>query len=297
MKEDSALTLKKMYDVGERIDPDKIQNLLDNSDLIKSLLDPPKRPPLTFAGLRNYMWRLLELSEIPYIYTLKKVKEWVHLLVEKSFIPEGFTLEGKKDNLLACHNALITTILIKMGYKEQKKIDIGIEWILKYQSIERGKECTWEGKDLFTRFGGCMKKIPCYYGVVKSMNALSEYNKRFGGSERLINKLNKGLQYILEHNVYKRLSDDKPIEDSIILNFYPYTYKSNLIEILTLLKENDLMRDERCSNAIELLNKKQRSDGYWQADISYMKSGWVDFDVPKKPGPWITYIITKILHV
>ena len=142
-----------------------------------------------------------------------------------------------------------------------------------------------------------MKKIPCYYGVVKSMNALSEYNKRFGSSERLINKLNKGLQYILEHNVYKRLSDDKPIEDSIILNFYPYTYKSNLIEILTLLKENDLMRDERCNNAIELLKKKQRSDGFWQADISYMKSGWIDFDVPKKPGPWITYIITKILHV
>lgn len=297
MKEDSALTLKRSYDAGERIDPNKLQSLLDNSDLVKRLLDPPKHPPLTFAGLRNYMWRLLELSEIPYIYTLKKVKEWVNLLVEKSFIPQGFTLEGKKDNLLACHNALITTILIKMGYEDREKIDIGIEWILKYQSIERGKECTWEGKDLFTRFGGCMKKIPCYYGVVKSMNALSEYNKRFGSSERLINKLNKGLQYILEHNVYKRLSDDKPIEDSIILNFYPYTYKSNLIEILTLLKENDLMRDERCNNAIELLKKKQRSDGFWQADISYMKSGWIDFDVPKKPGPWITYIITKILHV
>jgi hypothetical protein len=223
------------------------------------------------------------------------VKEWVNLLVDKSFIPEGFTLEDKKDNLLACHNALITTILIKIGYEDREKIDIGIEWILKYQSVERGKECTWNGKDLITRFGGCMKKIPCYHGVVKSMNALSEYNKRYRSSEGLINKLNRGLQYILEHNVYKRFSDDKPIEDSIILNFYPYTYKSNLIEILTLLKDNNLMGDKRCYDAIAILKKKQRSDDFWQMNISYMKSGWIDFDVPKKPGPWITYIISKLL--
>jgi hypothetical protein len=295
MKEDSALTLKKSYDAGEHLDPNKIQNLLDNSELVKRLLDPPKRPSLTFAGLRNYMWRLLELSEIPFIYKLKRVREWVNLLVEKSFIPDGFTLEGKKDNLLACHSALITTILIKMGYDDREKIDIGIEWILKYQSVERGEECSWEGKDLFTRFGGCMKKIPCYYGVVKSMKALSEYSNRYGSSERLTDKLNKGLQYILKHNVYKRLSNGKPIEDSIILNFYPYTYKSNLIEILTLLKEHDLMGDERCNDAIEILKKKRRLDGFWQADVSYMKSGWIDFDMPKKPGPWITYIISNLL--
>jgi hypothetical protein len=152
--EDSALSLKKSYDSGKNLDPNTIQNMLESSELVKRLLDPPKRPPLTFFGLRNYMWRLEELSEIPYIYKLKKVKDWVNLLVEKSFIPEGLTLEGKKDNLLACHNALITTLLIKIGYEDRAKIDTGVEWILKYQSVKRGKECTWEGKDLFNRFGG-----------------------------------------------------------------------------------------------------------------------------------------------
>jgi hypothetical protein len=55
MNEDCALTLKKSYDVGEHLDPNKIQNLLDSSELVKRLLDPPKRPPLTFVGLRKYM--------------------------------------------------------------------------------------------------------------------------------------------------------------------------------------------------------------------------------------------------
>jgi hypothetical protein len=293
--EDSALILKQKYDRGENIPLQQVQELLNQSVLVTRLLETPNRPPNTFVGLRNYMWRLLELSEIPYTHTIGKVQEWLKLLVEKAYIPEGFTLEGKKDNLLACHSAMITTILIRMEYEDREKINAGIDWILKYQSVERGKECIWEGKDLYTRFGGCMKKVPCFYGIVKSMKGLSEYNKFYGGSEKLMGKLNQGLEYILEHDVYKKLSNGKPIEDSIIQNFYPYTYKSNLVEILTLLKENGLLEDKRCHDAINILKKKQRSDGFWQADVSYMKSVWIDFDVPKKPGPWITHVINLLL--
>ena len=182
-----------------------------------------------------------------------------------------------------------------MDYDDKEKIDAGINWILTYQSVERGKECTWPGTDLYMRFGGCMKKVPCFYGVIKSMIALTEYKNRFGISKNIDNKLNQGLEYILNHNMFKRLSTDKPIEDSIILNFYPYTYRSNIIEILSLLKANGLIEDERCNDAIQILKKKQRPDGFWQADTSYMKSAWIDFDALKKPGNWISYIISSLV--
>jgi len=296
MIEDSALTLKKTYEKGEDISIKEAQKMLKQSELMNKLLIVPTRPPDSFVGLRAYMWRLLELSEIPFTYTLERVQNWIQILADKSYIQEGFSLEGKRDNLLACHNAMITTILIKMGYKNKERIDAGIDWILKYQSVERGKECSWSGSDLYTRFGGCMKKVPCYYGVVKSMNALTEYKNRFGGSDKIEKKLKQGLKYIFQHRVFKKLSSDKPIEDSIILNFYPYTYKSNLIEILSLLKANNLISDERCIDAINILKDKRRKDGFWQADTSYMKSAWIDFDIPKKPGLWITYIISELLN-
>jgi hypothetical protein len=297
MKEDLALTLKKTYDKGVSLALKEVQTMLEESELVKKLLEPPKMRPETFVGIRTYEWRLLELSEIPFTNTLETVQSWIDLLVNKSYIKEGFALEGNKDNLLACHNSLITTILIKMEYDDKDKIDAGVDWILKYQSVERGKECNWPGSDLYTRFGGCMKKIPCYYGVVKSMIALSEYKNRFGGSHELDTKLNQGLEYILQHRIFKKLSSDDPIENAIILNFYPYTYRSNIIEILSLLKANKRLEDERCRDAIQILKDKQRSDGFWQADISYMKSAWIDFDVPKKAGHWISYIIKEILNI
>jgi len=189
---------------------------------------------------------------------------------------------------------VIYSLLIKLGYNEKDKIQSGVNWILNYQSIERGIECKWSGPDLNSRFGGCMKKTPCFYGVVKSMIALTEYKKRFGNTTDIDKKLNDGLEYILRHKVFQRLSTALPIESSIIKNFYPYSYKSNLVEILTLLKSNNLYDDPRCNEAIEILKQKKHRDGLWRSEVSQMKSAWIDFDSLNKPGLWISYVIGNL---
>ncbi|QTL97874.1 hypothetical protein GM661_07705 [Iocasia frigidifontis] len=148
MKIGPALTLKKDFDQGKNVSIKKAKKILNESKLINKLLAEPKQKPRTFVGLRAYEWRLLELSEIPYTYTLDKVKKWLNMLIEKSYIKEGFSLTGDKDGLLSCHNSMITTILIKMNYDDKDLIDAGINWIIKYQSTNRGEECEWTGKNL-----------------------------------------------------------------------------------------------------------------------------------------------------
>jgi hypothetical protein len=296
MIEDSALTLKRAYDNGELDDFEKAKELLGKSELIKKLLTPPKQKPELFVGIRAYEWRLIELSEIPFAGLLRKVQNWRNLLIDKTYTSEGFSLTGNRNGILACHNAMITTLLIKSGYNEKDKIDAGLNWILTYQSTERGIECNWTGSDLNTRFGGCMKKTPCFYGVVKSMLSLTEYRKKFGSSNEINIKLKQGLEYILKHNVFQKLSTGQPIETSIIKNFYPFSYKSNLLEILMLLKSNNLYNDFRCKDAIEILKQKQHKDGLWRSEVSQMKSAWVDFDPLNKPGLWISYMIGRLLN-
>lgn len=100
------------------------------------------------------------------------------------------------------------------------------------------------------------------------MIALTEYKKHFGNSPKIDNKLKQGLEYILKHNAFKKLSTGEPIENSIIKNFYPYSYKSNLIEIINLLKKNNLQNDIRCQEAIKILKQKRQKDGFWQSEIS-----------------------------
>ena len=95
MIEDSALSLKKAYEKGEDITIKEAQQILEQSELVNKLLTTPERSPNTFVGLRAYEWRLLELSEIPFASTLEKVQKWINLLVDKSYIEDGFALEGK----------------------------------------------------------------------------------------------------------------------------------------------------------------------------------------------------------
>ncbi|NLI97639.1 hypothetical protein GX441_03145 [bacterium] len=296
MEKDSALVLKELFDRKQLNKAEDARELLGRSKLVEKLLVEPKKGPQTFVGLRAIEWRLLELSEIPFSESLPEVQEWLRLLTDRTHTKEGFSLTGERDGMLACHNAMITRILIRMRPHEKEKIDDGIRWILEYQSTERGADCKWSGKDLYTRWGGCMKKTPCYYGVVKSVAALSEYAERIARLKEVGAKLQAGLEYMLRHKLFRRLSTGEPIEKSIVENFYPYPYKTNLIEMLALLKRNKLSSDPRAQEAAELLRSAQRSDGYWQTDASFMKSAWVDFDGQKKPGLWITYIVKKILE-
>ncbi|MHA1110216.1 MAG: hypothetical protein ACTSRE_03900 [Promethearchaeota archaeon] len=292
--DDSALNMKKSVERGEKISFSQIKDMLEESELVKKLTSPVKEPK-SFHTLRGLEWRLNELSEIPYTHTLPQVQQWISLLVNETYTGKAFSLREGDEGVLACHNAMITTLLLKFEYEDAEKINTGIDWILQYQSVDRDMVCTWKGKDLYEKFGGCMKKVPCFYGVVKSMIALAEYKKRYKSSKEIIEKLTAGLEYILSHEVYKTKSTKKPIEPSIIQNFYPYSYKSNLIEILGLLKEHKKLEDPRCKDAIKKLKSTQRKDGLFQADVVYMKSAWIEFDPLKKPGAWITYEIEKII--
>ena len=292
---DSALDLRKRVDRGETLSDDNAVRLLDQSILVARLLMPPKGRPETFSGLRAYEWRMLELCEIPFAYLLPQAQNWLDLLVEKTAIPEGFSLTGEKNGVLGCHTSLLTRIMIA-HHADRQVIDRGIEWLLEYQMLNKGDTCAWPGTDLYTRWGGCMKNTPCYYGIVKAMVTLQLYQETFGVDASIEEKLEQGIEAMLERELFKRHFTGEPIEPSIIENFFPYPYKSNLIEMLTIIKKAGKLEDERCQPALQLLMGTRREDGTFQADKVFMQSAWVLFDPLKKSGEWITYIVEKILE-
>lgn len=114
----------------------------------------------------------------PFFERLEKVQAMLDTLYTHTNVDEGFSLTGKQNGVLACHNALCTSIYIRAGKKEWAVQ--GIQWIISYFPFEKDEPSTWHGNDLFHRFGGCVGKSPCYDGVVKSVKVLSEYRKNTG---------------------------------------------------------------------------------------------------------------------
>jgi glucan phosphorylase len=92
-----------------------------------------------------------------------------------------------------------------------------------------------------------------------------------------------------------RQSNKQPITKDINKLTYPFSYKTNAIEILRLLKDNNLDLDSRCNSAKEYLWKKRQKDGYWKINSTYLPKCWIQFDKPTEKGLWISYEIEKLM--
>ncbi len=290
MSTDSALTLKKIFRNGEITQYESALPFLEKSELVNLLIADIK------IDVINVLNRLIELAEIPFALELPQAKQWILYLLNTSFAEDGFSFSGKSDDILACYNAMICSVLIKAGFTESNEVNIGINWILEYQSFGRGEESIWPGSRAKS-YGGCLKSTPCYVGVVKSTIALSDYILATGSNNHKIHsKLESGLQYILSHKLYQRHSSGEPIRDYITKFSYPFNYRINILELLALMKSNNLIDNAACSPALELLEKKRKKDGSWHMNRGYQPKFWIDFDKTKQPGLWLTdFIESQIL--
>ncbi|GCF95040.1 hypothetical protein NRIC_29310 [Enterococcus florum] len=228
---DTALVLKKRYREGLASSFLDAKHLLETSTIVQTLLSETYRTD-TFTGLRKLEYLLIELSEIPFTYHLEPTKKMLSDLVHFTKQEEGFSLTGTIDGVLACHHAMITLIMIRFG--EEKWAKHGIDWILRYQITSRDEPCHWKGTALFERFGGCIGRTPCYDGLVKAMTALSEYQSIYGKTEEISGKLGQGIESILDHRVFCHRNSTEPIHSDMTKLFYPYPYRTNLIETLKL---------------------------------------------------------------
>ncbi|BDD11918.1 hypothetical protein FUAX_43500 (plasmid) [Fulvitalea axinellae] len=287
---DSALRLKFRILDNSVSSFKEARPYLDSSELFQRLLTDFEETSLSL------LHRLIQLSEIPFSQGYKSVQEWRDKLADTTFCGSGFSLTGKEDDLLACYNAMISTVLIRLGYQDAERINQGVSWILNYQNTERGLANNWSGKGI-RKYGGCMKSTPCFIGVVKSMITLTEFVKTGLGDEPLKSKLKGGLEYILEHRVFMRKHTGGPITKDIIKLTYPFTYKTNILEILRLLDDNDLVFDKRAEEAKALLLKKRRKDGSWRQNAFYKPKHWIDFDNSNEKAEWLNFEIEKVLRV
>lgn len=287
---DTALILKIKISKDSIRSFEEARPLLEQSILFQKLLSPLEPTSL------HLLHRLIELSEIPYAQEFKQVQRWRDQLADQTFCGEGFSLTGKKEDLLACYNAMITNTLIQLDYANSSQISKGIDWILNYQNTQRNQINQWKEKGI-QKYGGCMKATPCFIGVVKSMICLTTFQqKNKFKHQQLSHKLENGLEYILDHKLYQRKSIHQPITKDITKLSYPFTYKTNILEILRLLQNNHLLKDPRTQQAKALLLKKQKKNGFWKANAVYKPKYWIDFDTSKEKATWLTYEIKKVIQ-
>jgi hypothetical protein len=288
---DTALELRIAVDNGDVLADTEIARLFTESDLVKRLTAEFKSKPL-YA-----IWRLVALSEIPHSRTLEYTKGVVEYVERYLATESGFTLTGKATDLLPCYNAMLLEAYCKLGLSGLDSAQNALKWILEYQPFERGVQSAWSGKGV-QKYGGCLKQTPCFLGIAKSVGALVHYTKANDKADASVNALiEKGMEYILSHRLYTRLSNGEPINSHMLDISFPASYQLNVVELLDLARLTGKLLDERCADALQYVQSKRLSTGGWKIDYAYKADGYLTFDRRGKEGEWISYVLGRVATI
>jgi hypothetical protein len=167
-----------------------------------------------------------------------------------------------------------------------------LEFFYKNQRFDDGKY--EEPKNQFCNNTSCYGKHTCYWGVVKLLKGISFIPK--GNRNNKIEVLKeKCINFILRHRVcYSSRNPDKIMISKLDVLTFPNFYKGDFLEILWLLKREDI-KSEKLLPAIELLKSKKTTDGNWLLERT-MNNMVTSIGKINQPNPFVTQRANEVLN-
>lgn len=281
---DSALKLRISYDQQKVLLPGEITAALEQSEIVGRLTADYEEEPLF------HIFRVLCLSEIPYTEYLPYTQQVISFISGHLAGPYGFSYTGKTDDIVPCYNAMLLEAYTRLGLADSPEAEQALNWIKKYQVFERNQKTAWEAKGI-CRHGGCMLATPCYIGIGKTVRALITYSeftpKADSETEAFIDK---GVEYMLRHHMYQRLSDRQPISRHITDVMFPQAYMLSLTDLVYIIAKRGLWSDCRTGELKRLIAEKAAGQNQWKLDYIYRHRGYKAFETKRYPSQWIGHI-------
>ena len=135
------------------------------------------------------------------------------------------------------------------------------------------------------------------------LDALLEYERTFGPRPDITASRRRGELYLLDRELFKRLSTGEPIRkdrkrgDDWTQFAFPTWWHYDVLRGLDYLRAAGTTPDSRVTEAIELVHSKQQPDGRWLLDVRYPGNMPVDLrETPGQPSRWITLRALRVLR-
>lgn len=257
---------------------------LEQSDIIQRYTQLKDLKPL------GKIFALIGLSEIPYTEQLPFTQELITFVNQYLATPDGFSYTGKSEEIVPCYNALLFEAYCRLGLGHSKEAQSALNWIKQYQVFERNQKTSWPHKGI-CKFGGCMKKVPCFIGIGKTVRALLTYQDLVDANDEKVNEMIRlGLEYMLQHNLFRRRSNGQPISAHITENMVPQSYHLSLTDLAYIVEKGKCAHDSRVKDLQQLIYEKKTRNGGWKIDYIYKYSGYVPFDNRRRDSEWLNYL-------
>lgn len=242
---------------------------------------------------KSTLWTLILLADLEHDQDDWRIKQPLSTIQEHFYDPKyGIYSLGKSHFPIPCLNGNLIYLDAYFNRSLSEKSVSTVNFFSEFQRFDDG--VYQEPRNPFCSNTSCFGKHSCYWGIVKLLKGLSfvpEQN-RTAPMKKLLRRC---IGFVLLHRVcFSSHSGGKYLSGDIDKLGFPCMYRSNFLEILWLLKRENV-NSEKVSQAIQILKLKQQLEGNWKLEkkISNMV---VSVGTENKPNEYITKRAIEVLE-
>jgi hypothetical protein len=104
------------------------------------------------------------------------------------------------------------------------------------------------------------------------------------------------LELLLRHKLFRSDKTGEVINEKFLLFSYPVRWRYDVLRGLDYFQRAGVVRDGRLEEAIEILNAKQHSDGFWLMQNRHAGRTFFEMESVGKPSRWNTLRALRVLQ-
>lgn len=194
--------------------------------------------------------------------------------------------EGGQDYFDGEVEPCINGMAVALGAYFGENVDGVVERLLGEQLGDGGWNCEAERGSTVSSF----------HTTISVLEGLLEYERATGTSPKITAARSRGQEYLLERRLFRRLSTGEVVDHAWTQFSFPTRWHYDILRALDYLRNAAVEPDERCAEAIEVVENKRDPDGRWLLENSH--PGRVHFDMEEgdgAPSRWNTLRATRVL--
>lgn len=198
----------------------------------------------------------------------------------------GLTPARSIDAPEACATSMYVTLARYYRY-EESRVETAVDWLLDNQLPDGGWNCRT------VRFGD---RHGSFHTSISALEALAEVAKRDPGRPEILEALERGSGFFLDHRLFKSHRDGSLADPVFTLLSFPPRWHYDVLRGLDHFRSVSAPRDERFRDALEVLEKRRRSDGTWPVQHKHSGKVWFDMERTGAPSRWNTLRALRVLR-
>lgn len=244
-------------------------------DILRKQLEPAylkSYPKFYTAKYEGLVWQLIVLAEMGAEANPQIIEQCEYLLNNSQETEDGgFAMNmaakkggGRITEVIPCLTGNMVWSLIHFGYLDDPRLQRAIHWITRFTRFNDGVEDNPQIPP-YGRYEICWGKHTCFMGVVKALKGLSAIPREQRTSE-ISETINKAVEFLLIHHIYKRSHDlSKTAKPGWLKFSFPLMYQTDVLEILDILTKLGI-NNRRMDEAIDMVIAKQDDMGRWKTE-------------------------------